>query len=138
MHDDLALLDEAASSPEPLHALVVGVPMLLHASYGLIVEAPEPSGSALTLAASASAPGPLCLASWLPLAQARELAAAEVWADAAVAGPDCELVAAPFRGSAALLLGRIGGPAFRPVELTRLAHLARVAQALLPEPGDAP
>jgi hypothetical protein len=31
----------------------------------------------------------------------------------------------------AVLLGRMGGPAFLPAELMRLAHLARVARVLL-------
>jgi hypothetical protein len=33
----------------------------------------------------------------------------------------------------ALLLGRMGGPAFLNTEITRVAHLARLAQALLVE-----
>jgi hypothetical protein len=49
------------------------------------------------------------------------------------AGPDCDLVAVPFRRGSAILLGRMGGPAFLPAEITRAAHLARVAQALLVE-----
>jgi hypothetical protein len=69
---------------------------------------------------------------WLPLSAGRALPTAEAWIDPAVAGPDCELAAVPFRTSAAVLLGRIGGPGFLPAELTRLSHLARVAQALLP------
>ena len=45
MHDDLALLDEAASSDRPLTTLAVGLPELLHASYGLIVEAAGADGA---------------------------------------------------------------------------------------------
>jgi hypothetical protein len=130
MHDDLALLDEAASSQTPLDTLVIGLPELLHASYGLIV---EPAGdTARTLAATPSAPETACRADWLPVAEAREMTAGEIWSDRTVAGPDCELAAVPFRDGSAVVVGRIGGPAFRPAELTRLSHLARVAQALLP------
>lgn len=130
MHDDLALLDEAASSHDPLVTLITGLPELLHASYGLIVEA---DGSrARTLAATMSAPDTACRADWLPLEHALEIRADEIWNDPMVAGPDCDLAAVPFRVSAAVVLGRIGGPAFRPAELTRLSHLARVANALLP------
>lgn len=130
MHDDLALLDAAASSEEPLTTLVVGLPELLHASYGLIVEAS--GGTARTLAATMSAPDTACRADWLPVKDAQEMKASEIWTDPAVAGPDCEIAVVPFRGFAAIVLGRIGGPAFRPAELTRLSHLTRVAQALLP------
>jgi hypothetical protein len=132
MHDDLALLDAAASSDEPLTTLVTGLPDLLHASYGLIVTAA--GDTAHTLAATMSAPDTACRADWLPVAAARDIKANEIWTDPAVAGPDCELAVVPFRDAAAVLVGRIGGPAFRPAELTRLSHLSRVAQALLPAP----
>jgi hypothetical protein len=135
MHDDLALLDEAASSEDPLTVLAAGLPELLHANYALVVDATELiSGKARTLAASVSAPDTACNAQWLPLEVGREVSAGEVWHDESVAGPDCELAAVPFQQTSALLVGRIGGPAFRPAELTRLAHLARVAQALLATP----
>jgi hypothetical protein len=131
LHDDLALLDDAVSSGDPLGVLAQGLPDLMHASYALVVDAGLDGRTSRLLAASMAAPDAPCRAGWLPLERAREVVAAEVWADSAVAGPDCELAAVPFRGSSALLLGRIGGPAFRPAELTRLAHLARVAEALL-------
>jgi hypothetical protein len=134
MHDDLALLDDAASSDDPLRVLAAGLPDLLHASYALVVAAADDGDVPTRLATSMSAPDTACRPTWLPLAAARAVTAAEVWDDPTVAGPDCELAAVPFRQSAAFLLGRIGGPAFRPAELTRLAHLARVAQALLSPP----
>jgi hypothetical protein len=134
LHDELALLDAAASSDDPLATLAVGLPELLHASYALVVSAA--SATAPVLAASMAAPDGQCRTQWLPLDAPRDVSAAEVWDDPAAAGPDCELAAVPFRESAALLLGRIGGPAFLPAELTRLAHLARVAQALLPATRD--
>jgi ACT domain len=130
MHDDLALLDDAVSSEDPLIVLATGLPELLHVSYALVVEVAA-DGNAHLLAASMAAPDTRCRAEWLPLAAPSNVAAADVWDDPAVAGPDCELAGVPFRESAAVLLGRIGGPAFRPAELTRLSHLARVAQALL-------
>jgi hypothetical protein len=136
MHDDLALLDDAASSEDPLGVLATGLPELMHASYALVLDAADAAGTGpvRVQAASMGAPDTSCRTQWLPLDAARDVAAAEVWEDPAVAGPDCELAAAPFRESAAIVLGRIGGPAFRPAELTRLAHLARVAQALLAPP----
>jgi hypothetical protein len=138
LHDELALLDAAASSSNPLAILAAGLPELLHVSYALIIDgAGTTGGNGSILAASMAAPDGHCRSTWLPLASPRDVSAGEVWDDPASAGPDCELAAVPFRESAALLLGRIGGPAFLPAELTRLAHLARVAQALLsaPQPG---
>lgn len=136
LHDDLALLDEAADSEQPFVTLVNGLPELLHASYALVVDADPATPTARTLAATSSAPDAACRGDWLPLASARVVTAAQLWDDPAVAGPDCELAAAPFRASSAIVLGRIGGPAFRPAELTRLAHLGRVAQALLADASD--
>jgi acetolactate synthase small subunit len=131
MHDDLALLDTAATSEDPLSVLATGLPELLQVSYALVVDAAEPTGAARLLAGSMAAPETECRRQWLPVDAPRHLSAAEVWDDPSVAGPDCELAAVPFRESSAFLVGRIGGPAFRLAELTRLAHLARVAQALL-------
>ncbi|HTR70675.1 MAG TPA: ACT domain-containing protein [Mycobacteriales bacterium] len=130
MADELELLDDAASSEHPVRSLANGLPDLMHASYALVVDRTNPGTAAVVVAASMSAPAQRCRADWLPLDAPRRVDAEEVWSDPEVAGPDCELAAVPFRGSAALLVGRIGGPAFRPAELTRLAHLARVAQAL--------
>lgn len=134
LQDELALLDAAATSDEPLSALATGLPDLLHASYCLIVEPASAAAPAATVtgAASMSAPDAPCRAGWLPVTDAREISAAEIWDDPMAAGPDCELAAVGFRQTSAVVVGRIGGPAFRPAELTRLSHLARVAQALLP------
>jgi hypothetical protein len=45
---------------------------------------------------------------------------------------DTELAAAPFGAdAAALVVGRPGGPAFRPSELARLTHLAGIVTTVL-------
>jgi len=128
IRDDLTLLDDALSNREPVAALVDGLPDLMQVSYALVA-----SASAVLLAASAAAPE-APMRSWLPLAGPKQLDAAEIWDEPNAAGPDCELLGVPFRGGA-LVLGRMGGPTFLPTEITRVAHLARVAQALLAEGG---
>ncbi|HVT65064.1 MAG TPA: ACT domain-containing protein [Mycobacteriales bacterium] len=128
IQDDLTLLDTALTSDDPLAALVDGLPELMQVRYSLVV-----SREAVVLAATAGAPEST-MRSWLPLTEARQVDASEVWDDAAAAGPDSELLGVPFRDGA-LLLGRMGGPAFLATEITRVAHLARVAQALLAEGG---
>jgi hypothetical protein len=122
--DELALLDAAASHPEPMRVLVDGLPGLLNASYAFAVGAGYSYGST-------SAPSRAPEAGLLPLDQPREVEAEELWADASIAGPDATLVAVPYAGTHALVLGRIGGPTFRPSELMRLAHLANVAAVAL-------
>jgi hypothetical protein len=132
VYDDLTLLDDATSSAAPLQVLVEGLPELLQVSYALVVGlAADGVGIA---AASPGAPDGE-MRHWLPITAAEQINAADLWDDPDAAGPDCELLAAPFRGESAILLGRIGGPAFLPAEVTRVAHLARLAQALLVEGG---
>ncbi|HVV76772.1 MAG TPA: ACT domain-containing protein [Mycobacteriales bacterium] len=133
MYDDLTLLDLATTSREPLLALVEGLPGLLQVSYALVV-ARNKAGVIDVLAASAGAPDSP-MRDWLPVDGPQTPDAAAVWADPSAAGPDCELLAMPYRTNAVLLLGRMGGPAYLPTEVTRVAHLARVARALFAEIG---
>lgn len=130
IHDDLTLLDAAASADQPLETLVVGLPDLMQVSYALVVAVI--GETAEVLAANSSAPVEEMQSAWLPLVGPQALQAGAVWERAESAGPDCALVGAPFGSAAAVVLGRIGGPDFLPAEVTRLGHLARVAKALFP------
>ena len=133
VYDDLTLLDTASTSAHPLAALVDGLPELLQVGYALVVSHGD-TGAVVTLAASAGAPD-APMRGWLPLEGPKLIEAAEVWDDSTAAGPDCELLGVPYRKSGALLVGRMGGPTFLPTEITRVSHLARLAQALLAEGG---
>jgi hypothetical protein len=127
--DELALLDEAASSRSPVEVVVAGLPDVMAVQYALAVDAAVEGG---VRAASVSAPETPVLLGWLPLLTPRELVAAELFEDADAAGADTMLVAAPLGERSALVVGRNGGAAFRPAEVLRLAHLAsllRVATA---------
>jgi hypothetical protein len=134
VYDDLTLLDDATSSAAPLQVLVEGLPELLQVSYALVV-GPAADGVGIAAASPGAPDGEM--RHWLPIVRAEQVNAAALWDEPDAAGPDCELLAAPFRGQSAILLGRIGGPAFLPAEVTRVAHLARLAQALLVEGGAA-
>jgi hypothetical protein len=131
VYDDLTLLDTALNAQRPLAALVDGLPELLQVSYALIATSHD-SATVVIDAASAGAPDS-AMRDWLPVHGPGLVRAADVWDDASVAGPDCDLLAVPYRAMGALLLGRMGGPAFLNTEITRVAHLARLAQALLVE-----
>jgi ACT domain len=134
VYDDLTLLDAASSSTAPLLALVDGLPELLQVSYALVV-----SASGANVRAEAASPGApdAAMRAWLPVVTTDSVTPAQIWTDPEAAGPDCELLAAPFRGDSAILLGRMGGPSFLPAEITRVWHLSRLAQALLLEGGAA-
>lgn len=131
LHDDLGLLDAAASGDQPLTTLVEGLPALMQISYALVVSAAG-NGVGRLEAASSGAPTEGLLGAWIPVDRPGAIGAASIWEDSASAGPDVVLVAVPFGPVTALVAGRIGGPDFLPAELLRLGHLARVAQAMLP------
>jgi hypothetical protein len=130
VYDDLTLLDDASSSAAPLQVLVDGLPELLQISYALVV---GPAGENVGVVAASPGAPDAAMRSWLPIETAGPVDANDLWDAPEAAGPDCELLATPFRGGSAILLGRIGGPAFLPAERTRVSHLARLAQALLTE-----
>lgn len=131
IHDDLGLLDAAASGDQPLTTLVEGLPALMQISYALVVSAAG-NGQARLDAASSGAPTEGLRGAWIPVDHPGPIGASLIWDDAASAGPDAVLVAVPFGPLTALVAGRSGGPDFLPAELLRLGHLVRVAQALLP------
>jgi hypothetical protein len=68
---------------------------------------------------------------WLPLIGAVVLGANDEWVPSSWIGADTALAAAPIGSpNVALLLGRSGGPSFRPAEVQRLGHLARMAATI--------
>lgn len=124
LHRDLELVEALAAEPATAAALLVAhVPGVFRAGWALLLEAgPQ------VLAASAGAPdvGDLPLP-WLPLEQARRLAATEPWVPERWQALGTELVAAPVGApDRAVLVGRPGGPRFRGSELLRLRHLAGI------------
>lgn len=129
VYDDLTHLDAASGSDDPLAAFVDGLPELLQVSYALVAVREGPDRVRVT-AGSAGAPES-AMRAWLPVDGPSLLAPADVWVDPLAAGPDCELLAVPYRRDGALLVGRMGGPTFLAAETMRVAHLARLAQALL-------
>lgn len=125
VHDELALLDQAASSRTPVDVVVHGLRDLLLVHYALAIDA---AADPALVAASAGAPEAAVLTAWLPLRAARELGADELFDDVSAAGPDAALVAAPIGDRAALVIARNGGAAFRPAEVLRFAHLAHLVR----------
>jgi hypothetical protein len=131
-HRELELIDQIASDPENgLHLLAEGVPRIFRAGWALIAERED--GSSYRLAESTAAPetraGDL---PWLPLEKATVLDPAVHWMPDPWSALDTELAAAPFGPKArALVVGRPGGPVFRPSELARLSHLAGIVVTVL-------
>ena len=129
---ELELVEAITAEPERgLEQLADGVPLIFRAGWALVVIREE--GTARRLAESSAAPetraGDL---PWLPLSKATVLDPALHWVPEPWQDLDTELAAAPFGPAAqALVVGRPGGPAFRPSELARLAHLAGIVATVM-------
>lgn len=129
---ELELIEEITAAPERgLDLLAAGVPRIFRAGWALVVIRED--GEARRLAESPASPetraGDL---PWLPLAKPVVVDPAVHWVPDPWRDLDTELAAAPFGAEAqALVVGRPGGPAFRPSELARLAHLAGIVAMVL-------
>lgn len=133
-HSELELIGDiaaAGSRREKLQILAEEAPRALTAGWCLVGRQEE--GRFHRLAASLGAPetGPES-APWLPIRHATTLDADADWVPDAWRDVDVALVAAPLDDSGiAALLGRSGGPAFRPAEVTRLDHLTGIVTRLI-------
>ncbi len=131
-HRELELIEEITSRPQHGMALLAdGVPRIFRAGWALI--AVREGTRAYRIAESAAAPetraGDL---PWLPLTRAIVIdpeihVVPEPWS-----ALDTELAVAPFGSDLqVLVVGRPGGPVFRPSELARLTHLAGIVATVL-------
>lgn len=85
------------------------------------------------MAGSAGAPETQATAApWLPLSRAQVLETAAEWVPQLWKDMDTTLAAAPLGSSdTAVVLGRPGGPEFRPSEVARLGYLAGIVATLV-------
>lgn len=127
-HREMELLEALATSPERAPALLVSAaPRIFRAGWAVVVRYDE--RGPLVEAASPAAPDVADVdLPWLPLARAQVLDPTARWVPAEWDALGTELAAAPLGDpDRAVLVGRPGGPAWRPAELLRLAHLAGIA-----------
>ena len=131
-HHELELIDEITGDPERgLALLAEGVPRIFRAGWALIVR--REGTRSYRLAESAAAPETVAAdLPWLPLEAPIVLDPEVHWVPEPWTTLDTELAAAPLGpGAAGLVVGRPGGPAFRPSELARLTHLAGIIATVL-------
>ena len=127
-HRELELLESLAASPDRAgELLAMAVPRIFRAGWAVVVRYDD--RGPLVESASSAAPE---LADvdlpWLPLSRAQVLDPTGRWVPADWGALGTELAAAPLGDpDRAILVGRPGGPAWRPSELLRLAHLAGIA-----------
>jgi hypothetical protein len=131
-HRELELIEEISRNPDRgLDIFAEGIPRIFRAGWALVVI--QEGRRAYRLAESRASPetraGTL---PWLPLTRPIVLDPNEHWLPDPWYELDTELAAAPFAGpDKALVVGRPGGPAFRPSELARLAHLGGIVTTVL-------
>jgi hypothetical protein len=139
---ELDLIDTLTEAPTLALALVARVAaQAFKASWAVVLESSSTSVS--TRHGTAGAPALLWSSlPWFPLIGAVVLGSTEDWVPDSWVGADTALAAAPIGSPhVALLLGRSGGPSFRPAEVQRLGHLGRMAATIstaargLPQPA---
>ena len=133
-HRELELLDHiavAAGQQLKLQVLADEAPRVLRVGWCTIVRCAD--GGVQGVVGSSGAPETRLEATpWMPLSHATVLDAAEEWVPALWRDLDTTLVAAPLGApDLAVMLGRPGGPLFRPSEVARLGYLAGIVATML-------
>ncbi|MBF6215341.1 amino acid-binding protein [Nocardia puris] len=131
-HRELELIDQVASARDDrLQVLVDGVPRVLRVGWSTIIDM-GPQG-AYRVVGSQSAPQTQAgSAPWMPLEKPSTLDPEAEWVPQIWRDMDTKLAAAPLGNTGkVLLLGRPGGPDFRPSEVARLGYLAGIVATVL-------
>ncbi|MBO0677305.1 amino acid-binding protein [Mycolicibacterium sp. S2-37] len=133
-HRELELIDHTAAAPgkaAKLQAFADEAPRVLRVGWCTVVRLTE-SGIE-RIAGSHGAPETQAgSAPWLPLAHAAALDATADWVPQVWRDMDTTLAAAPLGDDrTAVVLGRPGGPAFRPSEVARLGYLTGIVATIL-------
>lgn len=131
-HRELELVDRVATAgTDRLQILVDNAPRVLRVSWAMVLT--RGGSGVLQLFGSSGAPEtPLTRADWLPVEQVTALDPDGDWVPDAWREADTRMAAAPLdSGTKAILLGRAGGPDFRPSEIARLGYLAGIVSTVL-------
>ncbi|WP_333618214.1 ACT domain-containing protein [Dietzia sp.] len=134
-HQELQLIDTVSSSgPAALDVIASDLPGVLGVSWALVLENDSAAGTSRLVAGGASAPADVDhLNIEIPTAErAIELDPATEGLPDSWTVMDTSLATARLGGSLALLVGRIGGPDFRPAELARFGYFAGIVSSVLP------
>ncbi|MFJ1457179.1 amino acid-binding protein [Nocardia wallacei] len=131
-HRELELIDQVASARDDrLQVLVDGVPRVLRVGWSTVIDM-GPQG-AYRVVGSQSAPQTQAVTvPWMPLEKPAALDGEADWVPQIWKDMDTKLSAAPLGNTGkVLLLGRPGGPEFRPSEVARLGYLTGIIATVL-------
>ncbi|MGU3434199.1 amino acid-binding protein [Actinomycetes bacterium M1A6_2h] len=131
-HRELELIDRVATAHDDrLQVLVDGAPRVLRVSWSTVVGMGDHGAHQIV----GSAGAPETLASelpWMPLEKPTVLDPDADWVPEVWKDMDTRLAAAPLGTTGkVLVLGRPGGPDFRPSEVARLGYLAGIVATVL-------
>ncbi|MCZ0726572.1 amino acid-binding protein [Mycolicibacterium iranicum] len=133
-HRELELIDHVAAADGKLTRLQVLVdeaPRVLRVGWSTVVELTE-AGAARVVGSSGAPETQAAELPWLPLERADALNATAGWVPQVWRDMDTTLAAAPLGSPrTAVMLGRPGGPAFRPSEVARLGYLAGIIATII-------
>ncbi|MCI4676612.1 amino acid-binding protein [Candidatus Mycolicibacterium alkanivorans] len=133
-HRELELIDHIAAAggrDAKLQVLADEAPRVLRVGWCTVVRGTE--SGLQRIAGSPGAPETQAeTAPWLPIAHAKALDGSEDWVPRVWRDMDTTLAAAPLgEPHTAVMLGRPGGPFFRPSEVARLGYLSGIVATIL-------
>lgn len=131
-HRELELIDQVATARDDrLQVLVDGAPRVLRVGWSTVV-AMGPHGAYRVVGSSGAPETHAANVTWMPLEKPAILDEDGDWVPQIWRDMNTTLAAAPLGASGkVLMLGRPGGPDFRPSELARLGYLAGIIATVL-------
>jgi hypothetical protein len=133
-HRELELIDHVAAAdgkPKMLQVLADGAPRVLRVGWCTVVKLTG-SGPERIVGSFGAPETHLNEVPWLPIDNAKALDGDADWVPQVWRDMDTTLAAAPLGDqNIAVVLGRPGGPAFRPSEVARLGYLAGIVATIL-------
>ncbi len=133
-HRELELIDHIAAAPDKagkLQVLADEAPRVLRVGWCTVVHTTD-SGLERIVGSSGAPETRARYAPWLPLAHAEALDGTADWVPQVWRDMDTTLAAAPLGDPCtAVVLGRPGGPWFRPSEVARLGYLSGIVATIL-------
>lgn len=131
-HRELELIDQVATANDDrMQVLVDGAARVLRVSWATVVGI-GPHGTFRVVGSPGAPETQAGDVPWMPLAKPTILDGAADWVPGVWKNVDTTLAVAPLGNpERALLLGRSGGPEFRPSEIARLGYLAGIVATVL-------
>ncbi|MGD9618616.1 MAG: amino acid-binding protein [Mycolicibacterium sp.] len=133
-HRELELIDHVAAAvgtPERLQVLVDEAPRVLRVGWCTVARLTE-AGTRRVVGSAGAPETQAAITPWLPISYAEALDATADWVPQVWRDMNTTLAAAPLGDArTAMVLGRPGGPEFRPSEVARLGYLAGIIATIL-------